>query len=118
VNGLQGTLQGHGTAQFPQGEVGLLAQQRTHLAPVIGDDHRLASGPVMAGGDIPCMAALPKEFLDHAQRNPKAPCKVLARAFPCIVSRQNSLPKIQGNGSSIAHQHPMPGSRPNGYTIY
>jgi hypothetical protein len=103
MNGLQGTLQGCGVAQLLQSEVGLFTQQRTHLALVLGDDQGLAPGQVMAGRNIACMAALLDQFLDHPKGNPKAPGRVLSGAFLCIVSSQYSLPKIQGNGSSIAH---------------
>jgi hypothetical protein len=117
VNGLQGALQTHRSAQFPQGEVRLPAQQRAHLALVLGDDHGLAPGPVMTRGNIPRVPALLDEFLDHAQGNPKASCDILAGCLLSIIGGQYSLSQIQGYGSSVTHHPMLPQPQSHGYTI-
>jgi hypothetical protein len=103
VDGLQRAVQFQGVAQFLEGQVRLLAQQGAHRALMAGDDLRLAPGQVMAMRDGAGVAALLEEFFDHPQRYPETPRHVLARAFPGIVSGQNSLSEVQGNRSAIAH---------------
>jgi len=91
VDGLQRAVQFQGVAQFLEGQIRLLAQQGAHLALMPGDDLRLAPGQVMALRDGTGVAALREELLDHPQRNAETPRDVLARAFPAIVSAQNSF---------------------------
>ena len=91
MDGLQRAFQFQGVAQFPEGQIRLLAQQGAHLALVPRDDPRLAPGPVMAMCDAAGVAALREELFDHPQRNPETPRHILARAFPGIVSGQNPL---------------------------
>ena len=55
-----------------------------------------ASGEVVARREVAGMTPLLEEFLDHAQRNPKALSNFVASAFASVVGGQNPFPKIQG----------------------
>jgi hypothetical protein len=95
VNGLQGALEFHRTAQLLQGQVGLPGQQRTQLALVSGDNHGLAPGTMMARRYVAGASPLLQEFLHHAQGHPEAVGHLGASAFTLIVGRKDSLPEIE-----------------------
>ena len=66
MDGLQRALQPEGVAQFLEGQIGLPAQQGAHLPLMERYDLGLAPGPVMARGNVPGVAALREQLLDHA----------------------------------------------------
>jgi hypothetical protein len=94
VDGLQGTLESGGRAQFLQGEIILPGQQRPDLVVVGRDDHRLASGEVMPSGDVARAAALLQEFLDHSQGDSETVGHLGASAFVLVIGAKDALPDI------------------------
>ena len=95
MDGLKGTLESHRLPQFLQGEIVLFGQQRTHLAAVDGNNHRLAPGITMPGRNVTRPPPLLQELLDHAQGNPKTPGNLRAGALSVVVRRKDSFTEIQ-----------------------
>jgi hypothetical protein len=92
VDGLQRAVQFQGVAQFPEGQIRLLAEQGAHLALMPGDDLRLSPGQVMAMRDGAGVPTLLEELFDHPQRHAQTPRDILARALSRIASLQNPFP--------------------------
>ena len=66
MDGRQRALQTHGLAQFFEGQVGLPAQQLSHLAMRGRNHERLAPGAVVAWPDLAGVPALLQELFHHA----------------------------------------------------
>jgi hypothetical protein len=92
VDGLERAFQLQSVAQFPEGEIRLLAQQGVHLALMAGDDPRFAPGQVMAMRDGAGVAALLEQLFDHAQRHPEASSDIFSGSLLGIISGQDSFP--------------------------
>lgn len=107
MDGLDRASQSHGLPQFRQGQIGLLAQQRAHLAMMRGQDGGLAAGTMMLGSDVTEAAALLQEFLDHAQRNFVTAGYFLPIAFLLIIRSEDSLAQVQGERLSLHAQKPI-----------
>jgi len=95
MDGGQRTVQSQAGPQLLQGQVGLLAQQSPHLAPMSRQDHRLAPGETVARANFPGAPALLQELLDHAQRNPITAANLLSGPLFLIIGSQYSLAQIQ-----------------------
>ena len=114
VDGGQGAGQPRGGTEFPEGQVGLLGQQRPELLLMVGDNAGLGAGAVVLGADVADLAALLEELLDHAQRNPETAGHLLAAALVGVVGRQDQFAEIQRDG---LHPKGLPNSKQNGYVF-
>ena len=94
MNGRQGALQPGGGAEFLEGEVWLARQKSFHLALVVAQDYRFASGKAMARGDIAGVPSLLQKFLHHPFGNSISAADFLSRAFVVVVGGKNPLPQV------------------------
>jgi hypothetical protein len=95
VDGGQGTRQPGGGTQFFERQVGLLVQQLSQVAMMLGEDHRLASRTVVLGTNLADPPSLLQELFDHAQRHAIAGGNRFPRAFFTVIRSQNPFPQIQ-----------------------
>jgi len=95
MDGLQGALEPGFLPQFLEGHIGFGFQQAFHLLPVPGQDQRLAPGQMVPRADVPDVAALLEQLLDHAQGDPEAVCHLVPRCPSLVISLQNPFPQIQ-----------------------
>lgn len=114
VNGRQSAVQPDGRTQFVQGKVGLLTQQRAHLAMMGRQDPRLASRSMMAWPDISCPAALLQKLLHHAQRHTKALRYLFSCALRPVVGSKDPFTQIQRERS---HERSLTQLSQNGYSF-
>jgi len=95
MDGLQGTLQAHSFPQLLEAHIGFRFQQAIHLLPMLDQDQRLAPGQVMPCPDVPAVAPLLEQLLDHPQGHPETVRDFVSRRLSLVISRQNTFPQIQ-----------------------
>lgn len=101
MNRWQRAVQFQSSAQLFKGHVRFPGQKLFHLAPVRGEDLRLAAAMVMTRPDLSGVPALLNQFLHKAQRHAEAHRHLLASSLSAIVSSQNSFTQIQRDGSHL-----------------
>ena len=114
MNGWKGAVQPRGGAQFLEGQIRLLIQQRPQLVMVAGNDAGLAAGAVMLRPHVTEAATLLQELLDHAEGNTEALGHRFARALLLVVGGQNAFAQIQ---RKCLHTPRVPEPRMNGYSF-
>jgi hypothetical protein len=114
VDRRQSAVQPDGRTQFVQGKVGLLTQQRAHLAMMGRQDPRLASRSMMARPDIAGSPALLQKLLHHAQRDTKALRYLCSCALLPVVGSKDPFTQIQRDRS---HERSLSQLSQNGYSF-
>ena len=94
MNRRQGAGQGGGLSQFRQRQVRLPRQQLSHPPPVPIQNLGLTPRVMMPRPNVPSLAPLLQELLDHAQRNPVTVRYLVAGALVLIVGGQNPFSQI------------------------
>ena len=94
MDGWQCAFQTGGGTQFTQRQVGLFVEQPLQVLPMALKNLGLASGKMMAWGNVTRSAPLLKQLLNHSQRNPKAMRHLSTATFTRIVRGQYPLPQI------------------------
>src|SRR5580658_8924324 len=98
VNGGKRTPQRQGLAHFRQRDIGSLIDEALELAAMAPREERLAARKAVTRGDVASLFALNQELLHHAKGDAIPVSDLLASAQAFIITVQNALPQIHGEG--------------------
>jgi hypothetical protein len=115
VDGLHGTLEPGGGAQFLEGEIVLFRQQGAEVAAVRAYDGWFAPGEAMARGNIAGAQALLEEFFHQAHRDAETAGDLVASTLAVVIRRQDTFAQIQ---RSRSHGQTLSYPPKNGYSFY
>ena len=114
VNGGKRAWERQSLAHFLQRDIGLLIDEALELAAMAPREKRLTTRKAVTRADVAGLFALNQELLHHAEGDAISVSDLLASAQAFIITVQNALPQIHGEGLHGPSSYTIP---KNGYSI-